>query len=177
MQFMDREATNVFLQERGRGPTPESQDEEFQDSRFYQAEFVIPIEAGRLLSLCRHLFQLDRTSAWTLIILESAGIWPSWEDKNLTDMMRKARGATVGGEYGEGYLFTSVETADLISFAYVFANFRYDFRIIDADREIHAFFSHDDWLFIQVAEKFADAFTKILDYTKEWPGKSEKSDS
>ena len=174
MQFMDREATKLFLSRRNRGPTPEALDDEFHDHGFYQAEFVIPVESGKVLSLLRHVFNQNRTSAWTMIILESAGIWPSWEDRNLTDMMRMARGAAAGGEYGEGYLFAPAEAADMISFAYVFASFRYDFRVIDAEREIHAFFSHDDWFFIQVAEKFGEPFAKILDYAKEWPERSGK---
>jgi hypothetical protein len=177
MKFMDRQATNLFLAKGNRGPTPKALDEEFFNQGFYQAEFMIPVESGKVLSLFRHIFHQHRTSAWTMIIMQSAGIWPSWEDINLTAMMRQARGGDLSREYGEGYLFAPVETADMISFAYVFANFRYDFRIIDADREIHAFFSHDDWFFIQVSEKFSDAFTKILDYTKEWPRKSKKSDS
>ena len=171
MQFMSRNETGTFLGSHKRGPTPKSLDLEFQEDGFYQTEFRIPTESGPLLSLLRHLFNLERVSSWTMIIMESAGIWPSWEDRNLTEMMRRARGALKQSEYGEGHLFSPGETADMISFAYVFANFRYDFRILDSDREIHAFFSHDDFFYIQMAEKFADAIVGILDFTEEWPEK------
>jgi hypothetical protein len=169
MRFFDREATTIFLAECNRGPSVEGLDKEFLDEHFYQAEFVVPVEYGKLLSLLRHIFRVERNSAWTLIVAQSPGIWPSWEDKNLYRMMRDARNISAEMSYGDSFLFDPSETDDMVTFANTFACFRYDFRILDADREIHAFFSHDDWVFIQLAEKFGQAFTQILDFTTESP--------
>ena len=171
MQFFDRAGVAGFFGGKNRGPSPEAMDKEFHDEGFYQTQFAIPEEAGKLLCLCRHLFRQERTSAWTMIIAESPGIWPSWEDKNLYRMMRQARSLPIDMAFGDGHLFDNSEIEDMISFSYIFANFRYDFRIVDADREIHAFFSHDDFFFIQVAEKFGQALAEILDFTREWPEK------
>jgi hypothetical protein len=168
MQFFNREATGQFLAEQNRGSTPEVLDKEFFDHGFYQARFRIPVEAGKLLSLCRNIFDQKRTSAWTLIIVESGGIWPSCEDKNLYGMIRQARGVTTDTGYGDAYMFDPIETADMVSFSYIFASFRYDFRIIDADREIHIFFSHDDYFFLQVAKKFGSVLGDTLNVTEEW---------
>lgn len=169
MQLLDRERVRAFLVERNRGPTPDALKKEFDDDGFYQEKFAIPVEAGALLGLCRQLFRQERESPWTMITAESSAIWPSWEDANLYRMMRQARGLSVDIAYGDGHLFDRAESDDMVSFAYVFASFRYDFRIIDTNREIHAFFSHDDFLFVQVAEKLGPALQEITNYADVWP--------
>jgi hypothetical protein len=171
MQLFDRELAGTFLSERNRPSTPTEFDREFQSEGFFQTQFEIPVQAGRLLSLFRHLFRQERKSSWTLIIAEGPGIWPSWEDKNLYRMMRRSHALTTEMAYGDAHLFDCTETEDMVSFAYVFAIFRYDFRIVDSDREFHAFFSHDDFFFLQMAEKFGDVLRDVLKFTIEWPEK------
>lgn len=171
MQVLDRELVKAFLAKQKRGTKPEALDKEFDDDGFYQDKFAIPVETGPLLSLFRYLFKQERDSVWTMIIVESAAIWPNWNDSNLYRMMRQARGLSTGIAYGDGHVFDRADVEDMISFAYVFASFRYDFRIIDANREIHAFFSHDDFFFIQIAEKLGSKFQYLTNFAETWPHK------
>lgn len=108
------------------------------------ANFKLPLEHGRCLSGFRFIFDKMKVLPWFVVIVECSSIWPSWEDKNLYSILRKATGN--GGPLvdGEGHLFTIDEVEDLVTFVTVFANFRWDFRVIGGSDKFQLVVKHDD---------------------------------
>jgi hypothetical protein len=163
---LSRNEVPLLLEARRPSPFSSDLNRELKEDGFWQAAFKIPMESGKLLSLIRHLLGFERKSAWTTVIVESAGIWPSWEDRNIIRLMREACGVQPEWEHGEAYYFELSDYENLISFCFLFSTFRYDFRIIDEKRELHVFFSHDDFFILQADERFPEEFAKVLNFTE-----------
>ena len=128
--------------------------------------YKTPTEFGRLLASMRLIFENVPSGEWSLAIIESAGIWPSWEDKNLYGMMRRSKLGSVEWGYGEGHLFEPHELADLTSFVTVFTNFRWDFKVINQSNSLRLNVSHDDNVNLFLRERdnnFIQELSKVID--------------
>ncbi len=126
--------------------------------------FVLPDEFDPLLSAMRLLYEIKFADEEFLLIIDSAGIWPSREDRNLYGMMRTARGgARDDWEAGSGHLLLADETEDLASFTAIFATFRWDFRVIGSSYDFALESSHDDVCFVRTLQSNAEKISDILD--------------
>ncbi len=136
------------------------------ESTIIPLTYKLPLEFGRLLSSMRLVLQAKPYGEWSLAIIESAGIWPSWEDRNLYNMIRNSKGGSIEWSYGEGHLFGAHEIADLITFVTVFANFRWDFRVINQNNSLQLNVSHDDnvvLLFNEYDDYLVRELAKVVD--------------
>jgi hypothetical protein len=128
--------------------------------------YDVPKEFGRLLTSMKFIFETMFSGEWSLAIIESAGIWPTWEDRNLYSMIRKLKGASLEWEYGEGHLFAYNEISDLISLVTIFTNFRWDFKVINQSNSLKLNVSHDDIVSLHLKnpnEVFIQKLTTIID--------------
>jgi hypothetical protein len=165
MKFLSRLEVEEFLQRQRRSNEPTEFDAELKKLDEYCIHFKLLESPGRTLAL-RYLFKEVFECTWILAIVENAGVWPSWEDRNLYEMMRTAKHGPSNWSYGEGHLFDPSETADIISFVTVFTNFRWDYRVINSSNDFHLHVDHDDHgklfkgnLTEEFYEKFSGFFT------------------
>ena len=127
MKILDKKSTDAFLTEMFGG----------SDLGDRSTDYKLPIEQGTVLSNIRYMFDHKERSEWTLIVLESQGIWSSWEDRNLIRMMCESKKCIQPNEAGCGFLFESEEIADVMSFVGVFCTFRYDFLVVDSNKNFY----------------------------------------
>ena len=165
MKFLNRLKVEEFLHQQGRSNRPADLDVELSKFDEYCINFTLPESPGKTLAAIRYLFEEKIQCSWILIIIESSGIWPSWQDTNLYGMMRTARGGANDWLYGEGHLFDPSENLDIISFVTVFSNFRWNFRVIDSTKNFNLSVSHDDHgkLFkANLTKEFNETFSKFF---------------
>lgn len=161
MQFLDREAAKLYLRANNLPNTVDDMRAALDHNSAEVWNFDLPLEHGKLLSGFKQLLSRSISSGRCFCLLESAGIWPSWQDGNLYGLMRKALGGRSHWEYGEGHVFESDETHHLISFATVFANFRWDFWIIEPELKLLLFSSHDDFIRIYMPGMDAETLSSL----------------
>jgi hypothetical protein len=163
MQFLSRDEVASFLEAKEANLVLlESMRQNLKPDDLY---FIWPEETGKVLTATRSIVHFKKKADWTLVIVEATGIWPSWEDRNLYDLLRKAHGGRKEWAYGEGHLFEADETLDLVTFVTVLANFRWDFRVLDSNNDFQMFASHDDYVIIRapnIAESLWVTLTNIL---------------
>ncbi|MCY6383087.1 hypothetical protein [Hoeflea prorocentri] len=163
MEKIDKSKIASFINFEADTSNNKSLDDLFYRDLGYLDYFAMPIEPGKLLGLLELVSDNFFVGKDVLIMIDSV-VWPSWEDKNLIDISLNGKGISKF-YYGSDFLyFDEDETTDVVSFAYIFSMFRYDFRIIDTDASAHIFFSHDDWFVIHVQGDAAERLGAIYEY-------------
>jgi hypothetical protein len=145
MKFFTRSEVEHFLIQNGYEGGLAGASEKLNELDDYCIHFPLPTEHGKLLSAIRFIFNSNLECSWLLLIIEAAGIWPSWEDRNLYGLLRSVKGGSSDWSYGAGHLFDMSELEDVITFVTVFSNFRWDYRMIGSNNGLHLFGSHDDF--------------------------------
>jgi hypothetical protein len=145
LKFLDNNAAQGFLKTNSKSDDILRESSNNSQTSFIKQKFHLPNENGVILSALRLIAHQCAKESWTIAIIESAGIWPSWQDLNLYRMMRLAHHVDRNWQAGEGHLFELGDEDDLISFSYVFAMFRWDFRIVTSNNALNFFSSHDDF--------------------------------
>jgi hypothetical protein len=159
VKILNKKSTDSFLT---KNVTTTAGSDLVDKSTVYQ----LPLEYSRILSAIRYMFDQKHRSEWTLVVLESQGIWSSWEDRNLILMMCESKKCIQPNEAGSGVLFESDEIADIISFVAVFCTFRYDFIVVDSNLNFYIYADHDDHIEVFLpgnADEHASELSKRLD--------------
>jgi hypothetical protein len=159
LRFLNKTSVEKFLTENEIKSGP-------LDTNKNRLVFELPVAHGKILSTMRLVLNERRRSDWILVVVENAGIWPSWEDRNLYRMMREAKECFLEPAFGEGLLFEASEIQDAISFTTVFANFRWDVRVLDSEQNFEFTISHDDEMTIFIpnaSEEFHRALLKTIE--------------
>jgi hypothetical protein len=81
-----------------------------------------------------------------LLWITEFGIWPSSENWNLFDRLRRSYGETDSLRERPGHLFFGDEIDDLASFLQLSALFGWGGYLLTEADQINAFFSHDEYI-------------------------------
>jgi hypothetical protein len=165
LQFLDSKTTQEFLETNSKSQSILKLGTNNPQNSLITQRLHLPNENGILLSALKLIARQCSKESWSIVIIEGAGIWPSWQDLNLYDMMRRAYHVNRDWQAGEGHLFELADEHDLVSFSYVFAMFRWDFRVVTSNNALNFFSSHDDFCICQTTsadEIFWAGLRKIL---------------
>jgi hypothetical protein len=110
------------------------------------ASYRVAGDSGRKTSIARAIGSLVEGSPETLVWIDEPGVWPSAQDENLFLRFRQALGEERQFHERRGHVFSSLETADLVSLAALVLYFCWGAVIAPSSGDFIVRFSHDEFL-------------------------------
>ena len=139
------------------------------DKIYEGIDYRIPEPPGHLLNLIKAIISNFWPDKEVMIWLDSI-VWPSWEHKDLIRMMLKASDLRIEPQdlYFHYLLFSAAEQESMVSYAYVFSIFRYDFSLTGRDSTIVIEFSHDDYFTVHWNTDRKPDLSFLDGFTSKW---------
>jgi hypothetical protein len=108
----------------------------------------VPAQSSKVVSLARRLEHLLAPWSGVLFWPTAWSIWPSSENWHIYYRLRQSYGDFRLIDEAPGHLFLESEAGDLVSFLQLGITFGWDIHVIDDERRLRIFLSHDEWVAI-----------------------------